>query len=74
MAQIQFDLSTGSPSGTNSQGYASNWVQSAGSSIGSSWLRVTVDDANCPSKTEMYKALDALRDMLAQRTYPGLSQ
>lgn len=62
MTQFQYD-------GTR-PGNTLNVTESAGSAIGTSAVRVTIDDTYAVSKTEALLVLDAIYDRISQDTWP----
>lgn len=63
MAQRQYDAAKGAG--------IPEVVEAGGSSIGTSAVRVTVDDANAGSKAEVVRALAAITARITADTWPG---
>lgn len=62
MPQFQFDIAR--------IGHTDQVTETSGSSIGSSAVRVIIDDANAGSKQEAIRQLTAIRDRLVEDTWP----
>lgn len=67
MAQFQWDILNGLGSIGGSMTSA---TKSAGSSIGTSGVRVTIDTANCPTKLGVLDALDVIRSAIMSDSWP----
>jgi len=83
MAQRQYDVVNNSAVGTGgaTKGFSELVAESAGGAIGSSIVRVTVDDTNATAaagtatgsmggKTEIVKALQTIIDYIRTQVYP----
>lgn len=81
IAQRQYDVATNSPSGAASRGFSEIVVEAAGAAIGTSIVRVTVDDGNATTaagtstgsmggKTEIIKALETVIQYIRVQPYP----
>ncbi|MFN8996433.1 MAG: hypothetical protein ACK5X3_22575 [Pseudomonadota bacterium] len=62
MPQFNFDIAR--------IGHTDQVTKSAGTSIGSSAVRVIVDDINAGSKQEAIRQLTAIRDRMVEDTWP----
>lgn len=69
MAQIQLDVASGVGGSRIIEGV----VRSVGASIGASAIRVTIDDANALSKSEVLRALEVCMDYVTTKNWPGLT-
>lgn len=69
MAQIQLDVASGVGGSKMTDGV----VRTAGSSIGASAVRVTIDDTNALSKSEVLRALKAIEDFVTGKNWPSLT-
>lgn len=64
MAQHQYDIVLGADR------VAIVAAQTVGGAISTSAIRITIDDANCPSKLDAFKILDLMRDVITGGVWP----
>jgi len=64
MAQHQYDIVLGADR------TAIVAAQTVGSAISTSAIRVTIDDANCPTKNDAFKILDTMREVITAGPWP----
>lgn len=62
MAQRQYDITVGQDK--------LSLTEAAGSSIGSSAVRVTIDDTNVTSKADVFVLLEAVKQRILEDTWP----